>query len=445
VTSYAGPGDAPTPANVQLTPSAETPAEWWTVFGSAELDALVRTALANNQTLAQADANLVEARATADATRGGAAPQVNANAAAVRERINTQAFGFSGFPSPTIPLYSLGASVGFDLDLFGGHRRAIERDDARATAQQARVDAAYLTLSGNVVQQGLLIAGLHAKIGAQNEIIAGDQRILDMVRRGIEAGGQPPAAANTIEAQLSEDQSALPPLRQQLAEAQHRLALYLGRAPVDAPNSSIDLDALQTPAEIPVSLPSELIRRRPDILAAEAELHAATADIGVQTAALYPNITLGASLTQSAIDPGAIFEGASTGWSLGSSLTAPIFHGGALHAQVRRANAAQRAALAIYQETVLEAFVQVADVMQAVGNSQDLIASQRRAVQTADANVRNNRVAFDNGAGTLLSLVDAQRQANRARLAAVDARVALYQSIAALYVATAADWRSARQ
>jgi NodT family efflux transporter outer membrane factor (OMF) lipoprotein len=443
IASYNGPGDRAAPANVQLTPSAAAPSEWWTAFGSDELNTLVRDALAHNQTLAAANANLDQARADAAATAGGALPHVNAQGSAVRERINTQAFGFTGFPSPTISLYSLGASVAFDLDLFGGRRRAIERDAAYAAAQQARVDAAYLTISGNVVQQAMLIAGLQEKLAAQDDIIAGDQRILDIVQRAIRAGGQPPAAANTVDAQLAEDQALLPTLRQQLAQAQHRLALYLGRAPSQGPDTQLALAALQTPSNIPVSLPSDLVRRRPDILAAEAELHAATANIGVETAALYPNISLDASLVQGAIDPAQIFSTASTGWSVGPSLTTPIFRGGTMRAHVHAASAAQRASLARYQQTVLEAFVQISDVMQAISNNQELAAIQHRAVDAANANVRNTRFAYDNGAGALLSLVDAQRQATRARLAEIDARVAYYQSLAALYVATAADWRAA--
>lgn len=436
---YAMAGDA-SAANVQLTPSASAPAGWWTSL-SPQLDSLVNEALAHNQTLAQADANLQEARADVAATRGEALPQVNASTSAVRERINTAAFGFTGFPSPTISLYSVGGSVGFDFDIFGGHRRAIERDEAHATAQQARVDAAYLTVTGNVVRHAVLVAGLRAKVAAQDEIIAGDQRVLDMVHRAIQAGGQPPAAANTIQAQLAEDQAAAPGLRQQLAEARHRLALYVGQAPSAWAAPDLDLVAFRAPETIPVSLPSELVRRRPDILAAEADLHAATAQIGVDTAALYPNLSIAASWTQSAIDPSTLFEGTSAGWSVGPSLTAPIFHGGTLRAHVQRANAEQRAALAAYQETVLEAFVQVADVMSAIGNAQQTLTAQQQAVQTADANVRNNEFAYRNGAGTLLNVVDAQRQANRARLGAVDAQVSLYQNIAALYVASAADWR----
>lgn len=440
--SYAAPGDRAAAANVQLAPSAATPPLWWSSFGSDELNALVGDAFAHNHTLEEANASLDQARALAGATAGGAAPQLNLQTSAVRERINTQAFGFTGFPSPTISLYSLGGSVSFDFDLAGGRRRAIERDEAKAAAQQARVDAAYLTISGNVVQQAFLIAGMKEKVAAQTEVLAADQRVLDMVHRAIRAGGQPPAAANTIEAQIAEDQALLPSLRQQLAEAEHRLALFLGRTPADAPDLQLTLASLQLPTTIPVALPSDLVRRRPDILAAEADLHAATAQIGVDTAALYPSLSLNAALTQGAIDPGQIFSSASTGWSVGPGLTAPIFHGGSLRAGVHAANAAQRASLARYQETVLQAFVQVSDVMQALSNNQDLIGIQQRAVDTANANVRNTDFAYRNGAGTLLSLVDAQRQAARARLAQVDARVAYYQSIAALYVATSADWRA---
>lgn len=445
LSGYAMQGDADASATVRLAPSAGAPENWWNSFGSSELNVLVNEALANNQTLAEANANLDAARSQAAAASGGRLPQVNATAAAVRERINTASFGFTGFPSPTISLYSVGPSVSFDFDVFGGRRRAVERQEARATAQQARVDAAYLSISGNVVQTAVLVAGLRAKLATQEEIVAGDQRILDMVGRAIEAGGQPPAAAHTVEAQLAEDQADTPSLRQQLAVARHHMALLVGRAPAQWSAPELDLGHFTAPAAVPVSLPSDLVRRRPDILAAEAELHAATANIGVETAALYPNLSLNAYWLQSAIDPSDIFESTAAGWSIGPGITAPIFHGGALRANVRTANAEQRAALAVYQQTVLEAFVQVADVIQGVGNAQDTVAIQQRAVAAADANTRSAQLAYENGAGTLLSLVDAQRQSNRVRQGLVDAQIDLYQAVAALYVATASDWRQHAQ
>jgi NodT family efflux transporter outer membrane factor (OMF) lipoprotein len=432
--SYAMDGDLAAPDTIRLAPSADAPTEWWTSLKSEAIDAVVAEAMANNFTLARADAALEAARAQLDATRGEAWPQVDADASAARSRINTTAFGITGFPSPLVSLYSLGANVGFDLDLFGGRRRAVERDEARAAAAQARVDAAYLTLSGNVVQQAVLIAGLRGKVAAQVEIVAGDEHMRDMVRRAIAAGGQAPAMSTSIEAQLAEDQAAMAPLQQQLAVSRHRLALLVGRTPAQWRAPDFALDEIQAPADIPVAVPSQLIRRRPDIIVAEAELHAA---------ALFPNLSLNASLAQTSVEPERIFEATAAGWSVGASATTPIFHGGTGRANVAAANANQRAALAAYQQTVLEAIVQVSDLMQAIRADAEAMEAQQRALAAATRNASNAQVRYDNGAGTLLALVDAQRQANRARLSVIDAETRYYQDIAALYVATAADWRKA--
>lgn len=443
--SYAMAGDDAVSPTIMLDPSASTPVKWWTAFDSDDLNALVADALMNNPSLAEADATLEQARAVSSSTRGEALPQVDAEASVVRERINVQSFGLTGFPSPTISLYSIGPSVSFDLDLFGGRRRASERDQALVAAEAARVDAAYLTLSGDVVRQAVLIAGLNEKIAAQADIVAADRRVLEMVNIAIQAGGQPQSAANAVQAQLAEDEVMGPPLRQQLAEARHRLAFLLGRAPNAFSPPDLTLDALTPPGAVPVTIPSELVRRRPDILAAEADLHAATAEIGVSTAALYPNIALNASWIQGSIDPDTLFNRDSAGWSIGPSITAPLFHGGSLRADVRGSEAAARASYARYQQVVLGAFVQVADVMQAIGHDQEAVAAQARAVDAAAANLQTAEFGYQNGAGALFSVIDAQRQLHRARLAAVDARAQLYADLAALYVATAADWRVAAQ
>ncbi|MGE3142050.1 MAG: efflux transporter outer membrane subunit [Hyphomonadaceae bacterium] len=440
--SYAMPGDAPTSASVVLTPSADAPAEWWRAFGSEQINALVADAMVHNHTLAEADATLDRARANLGVARGEALPQADAQATVERQRVNTQRFGISGFPSPTVTLYTVGPSVSFDLDLFGAHRRTIEREGARLAAETARVDAAYLTLTGNVVRQAILIAGLRAKIATQEEIVADGQRTLSMVRRAIEAGGEPEAAANTAEAQLAEDQAKTPPLRQQLAEARHRLALLMGRLPATWSAPDLDFADIAAPTQAPVALPSELVRRRPDIVAAEADLHAATANIGVARAALYPQLQLNASFVQTSVRPEDLFQSASAAWNVGPSLTAPLFHGGALRANARGAEAAARAAQAAYQQTVLTAFVQVADVMAAIGHDEEALAAQRHAVDAALANQRTAELAYENGAGALFPVIDAQRQARRARLDAIDAQMKLYSDMAALYVATAADWRA---
>lgn len=435
---YAMSGDA-TP-NLALTPHA-APAQWWTAFGSDQVNALVAEALAHNQTLAAADAALARAQANANATRGAARPRLDAQASAERERVNTASFGIDGFPSPTISLYSVGASASFDFDIFGGDRRRIESAQAQAQAQAARTDAAYLTLSGDVVMRAIEVGALRAQIAALEQVTADGRRTLEMTQRAVDAGGLPHAAIVSVQAQLAEDEARLPPLRAQLAAARHALALLMGRAPGEWTAPDIEIGAIAVPAAVPLSVPSELVRRRPDILAAEARLHATTADIGVATAALYPQLRLTPSFALSALDPSQVFNYESSGWIFGPSLTAPIFHGGALRAQQQGAEAARNQALADYKQTVLSAFTQVADLLNAAAQDQALVEAQTRASQAADENARLANLAYENGAGSLLSVLDAQRQAQRARLGAIDAQARLRRDLAALFVASGADWR----
>jgi NodT family efflux transporter outer membrane factor (OMF) lipoprotein len=440
--TYAMAGDAP-PAQARLIPEARAAGPWWTTFGSAELDRVMGEALAGNQTVAAADAALERALAGVDSARGGLAPQVDANAGARRERFNTAAFGFAGFPSPTINLYSVGGTVAYDLDLWGGTRRKIEAAAARAEGEGRRADAAYLSLTGNVAIQAARIAALRAEIATVEAIVADDQRNIDIVLKAEAAGGEAPAATIGGRSQLAQDEALLPPLRQQLAEARHALALLVGRSPAEWSAPDFDLAGLAAPAEIPVSLPSALVRRRPDILAAEADLHAATADIGVATADLYPNISLSAALTQTALTPGKLFSYDASGWSIGAGLTAPIFHGGSLKADKRAAEAAARESLAKYRQTVLEAFVQVSDVMAALSHDDEAIRALAAAQSAAQAHLDQTRAAYSLGGGAFLPVVDAQRALNRTRRDLVQAQGRRLTDVIKLYAATAADWRQA--
>lgn len=440
---YAMQGDAAASEDIALTASEEINRQWWRSFDSPSLDAVVEEALARNRTLAAADAALAGARARLSAARGGAMPQADYAASAERERVNTAAFGIEGFPSPTISLYSVGADAVFDLDVFGGQRRRIESAAARVQAQVRRTDAAYLTLSGQVVTRTIDIASLEAQAAAVERIVEDDRRVLEMIRRSIAAGGAPASAETTATAQLAEDEGRLPPLRIQLSEARHALAALVGRAPGNWTPPAVSLEALTIPDRIPVSLPSSLVRSRPDILAAEADLHAATADIGVATAALYPNISLGAAFNLASLEPETLFNYESAGWSFGPSITGPLFHGGALRAQRRGAQAAQAEAMARYEQTVLNAFVQISDLLQAVTQGQALVEAQTRAVNAAAENARLAELAYENGAGTLLQVIDAQRQSQRVRFGLIQANAELRRDIAALFVATASDWRGA--
>lgn len=437
---YAMAGDRPAPG-VVLSPETRAAGPWWSAFGSAQLDAVVRQALAGSPTLAEADATLARAQANARGQQAVGDPKVEGVAQAQRERINTQAFGFTGFPSPTINLYSLGATVTYDLDLFGGQRRRVEAARARAEAEARRADAAYLTLTGEVVLQAMRIAVLRAQIGAVRGMISDDRQTVAMVRKAQDAGGQAPSAVTGGLAQQAQDEALLPPLQRQLDAARHRLALLVGQSPAAWTAPDFDLADFTAPGTVPVSLPSALVRQRPDILAAEAELHAATADIGVATAARYPDIRLTAGLTQATIAPENIFSRDSSGWNLAAGLIGPIVPSKQLKARQRAAEAEARAAQARYDATVLRAFVQVSDVMSNLAGDQAALAAQTRAQRAAEATLRDERKALELGGGTMLSVVDAQRQLNQARRNTVAAQGQGLADTAELFTATAADWR----
>jgi NodT family efflux transporter outer membrane factor (OMF) lipoprotein len=430
------------PAEAALTAGDHPAGPWWRALGSARLDAVMDEALAGNQTVAGAVANLEKAQDQVASASGALAPQVTGNAAAERERINIASFGFTGFPNPTINLFSVGAAVNYDLDLFGGGRRRVETARAVAEAQGHRADAAYLTLTGNVALQAVRVAGVHSQIEAVEAIIADDQRNLDIIHRAQAAGGEAPAASTGGQAQLAADQALLPPLAQQLSQARHALAQLVGKSPSEWAAPDFTVAEFAPPAAIPVSLPSTLVRRRPDILAAEADLHADTARIGVATADLYPDIKLGAAFTQSALTPGNLFSYNATGWNFGPSLTLPIFNGGHLRAEKHAAEAQARASLAQYRQTVLTAFTQVSDVMTALGHDDEAIHAAGAAEDAAQAALNDARKAYSLGGGPLSSVVEAQRQLSRARLQLAQVQAQRLMDIIELYAATAADWRS---
>ena len=438
---YAMAGD-PAASPVAIL-GAETTAtqQWWTAFNSPDLDALVTQALKGNPTLQAADAALARVAELERAQRGESGPSASLGGEIQRERANTAAFGIEGFPSPTISVFSIGTRLRYDLDLCGGERRKDETVAARSEAQRQRTDAAYLNLTGAVVSRAIELAALRAQLDALDRIINVDNETIDMIQRGIQAGGAPASAVNPAEAQLAEDEARRPAILRRISTARHALALLVGRAPSDWAAPEIDLADMILPDSIPLSLPSALVRRRPDILAAEADLHAATAAIGVAEAARYPSLSLDGSFVLTALHPEDLFQYDSSGWSVGPSITAPIFNGGALEARQRAAEEAATEADAIYRQTVLAAFVQVADLMSALSTDQALLEAQTRARVVADETARLAALAYENGAGSLLQVIDAQRQSQRAQLASIDAEALLRADIAALYVATASDWR----
>jgi NodT family efflux transporter outer membrane factor (OMF) lipoprotein len=436
---YAGAGDKAAPEAV-LTADRAGAGLWWRALGSPALDAVMERALAHNQTVAAARATLEKARAEAARERAKLDPTLSASASFQRERINTATFGFTGFPSPTIGLYSIGPSVSYDLDLFGGQRRRLEAARARAQAEAFRADATYLTLTGNVALQAVRIAGLRAQIDTVQAVAADDRQSIEIVTKAESAGGEPASAGLGGRLQLEQDLALLPPLEQQLAEARHALAQLVGEAPSEWSAPDFAVDDFSATASIPVAIPSALVRRRPDIEAAEADLHADTALIGVESSRLYPDVRLMAGLTQESVTPGPLFNSVSAAYYFGPTATVPIFDGGAIRSDRRAAQAQARADLARYRQTVITAFVQVSDVLSALAQDEEHLAALARAEATARASLEEARDGYRLGGSPLANVVIADRRWREASLTKVQTIGQRLADIVALYGATAASW-----
>jgi len=422
-------------------------AEWWTLFHSPQLDQLMRQAVAGNPSLEEARARLEASRQAVKAESGRL--MIDGNAGAQRERANFNAFSGGSFSDFTIPgeppfnnnpefnLFSIGATVSYNLDVFGGVKRRTESLQASSEEKARELDAAYLTLTGHVVEQALIIADANIQIQSLNDIGANDQADLDMIRRAHAAGGASDADIAQAESALAQDRSTIPAQRQRLAAARHQMAILLGKTPAEWTPPDFDANSGSLPDVLPVAVPSELVHSRPDILEAEAKLHAATAEVGVATANLYPNLNLTASIAQNALTPGNLFSYASTGWNFGAGLTAPIFHSGELTAKKREAEDNARAALAVYEETVLTAFAQVADVLTSLANDNQSYADQTKALDAADARVGMMRKSYKLGGVSAYQLLEAEREWRRTRLMLNQQGFGRYADAAQLLLATA--------
>jgi NodT family efflux transporter outer membrane factor (OMF) lipoprotein len=448
-TAYLPPSEvqaAAGPAGGPVATSGDAPLRWWAAYGSPALDALVDRAIASNRSLAASNATLARSRAEFAAVRGSALPQIDVNGRVEHQEVNLAGFGFRpgtlpGLSSnPDFDLYTVGGGVSYDLDLFGGRRRRIEQAGAEAEAQLRQTQAAHLAIAGQVVIQTISIAAIRSQIAAAQALILEDQRNVDLIDQRRRGGEGTMVQVLNARSQLVADQTILPPLHQSLSEAQHLLATLVGVAPAAFEAPDLDLDALRLPANIPVSLPSAFVRRRPDILQAEANLHAATAAIGVATARLYPDITLGASLSQAAPTGGNVFKDAFRGYDVFAGLTAPVFHGGTLKAQRKAAVEDARSADASYQGTVLSAFGQVADLLQALAHDQQTVEAQSQALTVTASSLDLSRRSFAAGNSGVLEILDAERIHQRSLSGLVDARTRQYLDSARLFVATAGGW-----
>jgi NodT family efflux transporter outer membrane factor (OMF) lipoprotein len=417
----------------------DIPGEWWKVFHSKELDGLIAEALRANPSLQAAQAALWQAKENLYAQQGHLMPSLDANASDTRQQFSPAEFGQPGSPL-IFNLFQTTVNVSYTPDVFGGQRRLIETQAALADYQRFQLEATYLTLTSNVVTAAVQEASLRGQIDATLEIIKSESDQLTVVRNQFDAGAASRTDVLTQQSAVATTQATLPPLQKQLEQQRHLLLTLIGRFPNDARNDHLTLASLRLPTDLPLSLPSQLVEQRPDVRASQAQLHQASAQIGVAIANRLPQFTLTGDYGSAAAATAALFTPGALIWSAAASGTQPIFHGFTLLHQQRAAEAAYDQAGAQYRSTVLTAFQNVADALRALQFDAATLKAQRAALRDASETLDLARGQYRLGAITYLILLNAQNSYQQARLAVVQAQAARYADTAALFQALGGGW-----
>lgn len=427
--SFGAPGGVQT-----LSPAVQVRDDWWTSFRCAAIDRAVDETLTGNATLEGGEASL---RRSNDLLRAGAGvfyPQVDAQAGASRQRYSPLRMGADSAPS-IFNLFTLSATISYTLDIWGGERRQVEALAAQADAQRYALAATYLTLTSNVVITMIARAAYSDEIAATREMIELVREQIHITEAQVAAGASAWSAVLSLQNEMATLEASVPGLEQRRAESEHLLALLAGMYPAYWNAPSLSLQDIALPAVLPQTLPSSLVRRRPDILQAEAVLHVASANIGVATAALFPQITLSAS---GGLDSAVLHSLGNAGgqvWSVAAGITAPVFHGGTLWFQRQAALDAYRESQAGYREVVLAAFAQVADALRALEHDAQTVEAQTRAVQSAADALRLIKESYRAGTVGYLQILVADGQYHQARIAWLQATAQRLQDTVALYAA----------
>ncbi len=422
----------------QFVAGQELPAQWWQVFGSPALDQLIRAALAQNPSMAAAEASLRQAQEAYNAQSGSLNyPEVNGQLGVARQKLSVAS---AGNGAGVYTLYNASVNVSYTPDVFGASRRTLEGAQAQVDYQRFQVEATYLTLSANVVTTAIRSAALRAQLQATQEVLDALSRQLAVIEKQFALGAIARSTLLSQRNQVAQLNASLPPLEKALAQNQHQLSVLVGKLPGEGGLPDFTLADLTLPQNLPVSLPSALVRQRPDIRASEAQLHAASAAIGVATAAQYPQLTLSGSYGSSATSFGKLFDAETTAWSLASNLTAPIFNGGALSAKRRAAEAAYDGAAAQYRATVLAAFQNVADSLRALESDATALKAQAESDALAAEALALATQQYKLGGISYLALLDAQRSYQQAHVALVQAQAARYADTAALFQSLGGGW-----
>ncbi len=419
----------------------EIPSQWWTLYHSSPLDELIRQSLTNSPTISSAESALRAAQETRRAALGVAlSPQVDANISARRQESSGAAFGQPDTPNTVFNLYNASVNVSYNLNVFGGAQRELEVLQSEVDYQQFQLEAAHLTLTANIVTSAVKEALLRAEISVTEEILNTQEKYLEIVERQFQLGSISRSDLLAQKVQLAQTRATLPPLQLALAQTRHRLAALSGKFNENALLPEFELKSFELPREIPVTLPSVLVRQRPDVLASEVLLHKASGQVGVATANQFPQFTLSGGYGSESSKAGDLFTPGSMVWNLGAGLIQPLFHGGELTAKKRAAAALYDQAASNYRESVLLAFQNVADVLRALEYDASTLASQATAEASAQEALDLTQRQFQLGAVNYLLLLNAQRQYQQARMSLVQAQAARFADTAALFQALGGGW-----
>jgi NodT family efflux transporter outer membrane factor (OMF) lipoprotein len=414
--------------------------DWWTLFHSQPLTDLIEQSLKNNPDLKAAQAALSAARENVSAQRGAYYPTVTGSFSALRAAQSTL---IAPVPNAAIFQYDVftpQVTVSYVPDVFGLNQRSVESLEAQQQAARYQMVATFTTLTSNVVVTAIQQASTAMQIEATRQLIGDDEKMLQILEyQGAKgyAGGLDVAAQRS---QLAQAKATLPPLVKQEAQLHDQLAVLVGRFPSEAQPETFDLANLQLPQDVPLSLPSKLVEQRPDVLQAEANLHAASAEIGVAIANRLPNLQLTANAGSSSLAIGQLFTQGTNFWSIGATLTQPIFEGGTLLHRERAARDAYDQAAQQYRSTVLTAFQNVADTLTALQQDAETLKADAAATNAAKATLDLTERQVRDGYAATLALLNAEQAWQTARIALLQAQANRYADTAALFQALGGGW-----
>ncbi len=414
--------------------------QWWQAFESSKLDALIEQALAASPTLEAAEAILSQARQVYEARAGSTQyPQANANLSGERKSVNNAAMGQPDGEN-TFNLYSASVNVHYDLDLFRGNRRVLEALAAQADYRRFQLEGARLTLAADIIATAIAQARLSAQIEVMERILNAQTEQLALTRRSLELGSVSDVDVLALQTQTEQTRAVIPALRNGRGQASHLLAMLIGQTPSATNVPQFTLTDFKLPSELPLQVPSELVRRRPDIRASEALLHAACAEYGAAVSKLYPQISLNADFGAQALTMDKLFNPASLIWSLGGQLAQPLFNRG-LRAEARAAEAGFDAASAHYRETILQAFRGVADVLRGLEHNTHALKATTATVISAHETLDLVQKRYAMGAANYIEVLTAQQVVESSRMDLCAAQAQRLLDTVTFYSSMGGGWR----